>query len=125
MAEFSKVMHEWRRLCKSYSGCVQCVLWSKCPTPSRDYWPIEDYVSIEKTIMAWAAEHPEPIYPTWLKFVKCHKAEGRIEETDGEFVLWMAETQIPADMAEKLGIEPENIFCQGHSCPQQTVVCGD
>jgi hypothetical protein len=78
-------------------------------------------VRIEKTVMDWAAEHPEPVYPTWIEWLKSmgvvpymtglvvtrdaangHFHEGHVNITAN------ALEAIPADIAEKLGIDPIN-----------------
>lgn len=53
--------------------------------------------------MAWAAEHPEPVYPTWIDVLILY---GVTDET-GYNYLDSAYNHIPADIAEKLGIEPK------------------
>jgi hypothetical protein len=65
-------------------------------------------------VAAWAAEHPEPVYPTfgeWLekqgivKLVNCDRYEK-----DGRKVYMLLESvenQIPDNIAQKLGIEPK------------------
>ena len=115
IVEFVEVMKQWRRMCKAQDDTI-CGACSSCPMGDdgksctavyEDEFEAVDFAHIEQTVTEWAAEHPEPKYPTWLEFVKCKKSEGRIEETDNDFVKWMAETPIPADIAEKLGIEPK------------------
>lgn len=110
MAEFETVMHEMKRMCDAFNNkdeCWKCPLSSNsvCGTPSN-----MDYEAIRKgeaAIMAWAAEHPEPTYPTWYAWLKdmgltFHDAESS----------WIGFTErihhpIPAEIAEKLGIEPK------------------
>lgn len=72
---------------------------------------------MEKNIMQWAAEHPEPVYPTWAEWQAKNFPEGAayiclLNFTDrkvcdewGSCVECRAEP-IPADIAEKLGIKP-------------------
>lgn len=75
--------------------------------------------ALEKTIMKWAAEHPEPIYPTWKEWQKANfpDAEGnmcptafgamsQIECNDFEFSCEECmNCRIPADIAAKLGVK--------------------
>ena len=69
-----------------------------------------DISIIEIRVMAWAAEHPDPVYPTWGEWlesfgvVEITKAKDRIIK-----VMMKPEllNSIPADIAEKLGIEPK------------------
>lgn len=99
MAEFQKVMHEWKRMCAATSFCEVCPLkdekcWATSPANM-----VGDSKSIEAIIMAWAAEHPEPVYPTWGTWLA--KVTGQV--LDGDLLY----SPIPADLAQKLGIKPE------------------
>lgn len=99
MAEFQQVMKQWRRMCdKNQTDCMR--LCSICANPvcgELRNASNEDIHKAEDAIMAWAAEHPKPVYPTWYEFLtkRYHKA-------------WEAVgcDSIPADIAEKLWIEP-------------------
>lgn len=112
MAEFTEVMRQINRLCSHYQDCV----YSCCPL-SNDCGTIGDYSSnakqamrIEKTVMEWAAEHPEPAYPTWEQYlVDLMTADMMANKTDNPNSVenYMRKTPIPADIAEKLGIEPK------------------
>lgn len=126
MAEFTKVAHEWVRMCKAYSDAGDCM---KCPMVTN---PIcgcmsdgngasdKEISKAESDIMSWAAEHPEPVYPTWASFLAEHCGApkeicfGYItypDETYGvtpeTYVQWVMTERIPEDMARKLGIEPK------------------
>lgn len=112
MAEFSEVMRQWSRLCGRHNDMMYC---EGCPLDASKTCGIvsdlrmEDIKDAEKTIMAWAAEHPEPVYPTWWKYM-C--MIGVIPNTLGDKTLGevavdrLMNTEIPADIAEKLGIKP-------------------
>lgn len=102
MAEFQEVMRQWVRARKATASNLDGNVLS--------VYPLEDYddrliADIEKNVMAWAAEHPEPVYETWLEFIKRFETGGR--KSDDDFIYWMAITSIPADIAQKLGIEPK------------------
>jgi hypothetical protein len=109
-------MKDWRRMCetiqsqnqqKSNSGwCSGCPLQWDCviDTGIKDYTD-NAFAIIEKRIRSWAAEHPEPVYPTWLEFVKAYET-GK-PKSDPDFIYWMGTSSIPADLAQKLGIEPK------------------
>jgi hypothetical protein len=58
----------------------------------------------EKVIAKWAAENPEPVYPTWVEWLAANKVIVPIELWDAFKV---SSQPIPADIAEKLGIEPK------------------
>lgn len=106
MAKFQDVIHNWKRMCKHYwhgdedvdcsLECPLCEVW--CPMmdiPIKDVNQIETD-RLESTVMAWAEEHPEPKYPTWLDWIS--------KLTGGAVVI--LSQPIPADIAEKLGVEP-------------------
>lgn len=123
MAEFQEVMKQWRRFCKSHSNCGECEFDGKgiCGEAHLSSVPCSD---IELRIMSWAAEHPV-VYPTWGEWLmeqmviaermrpKYDYTNGKhtdeLERT-GEYIAIDSEMkkQIPADFAEKLGIEPKN-----------------
>ena len=107
MAEFREVMAQFARLCDYYSqnGCHGCPVDEEgfncaCKKQGCSKSSAED---LEAIIMSWAAEHPEPVYPTWIDVMKMY---GVTDET-GYCYLDSAYKPIPADIAEKLGIEPK------------------
>ncbi len=68
--------------------------------------------------MSWAAEHPEPVYPTWGEWlisvgaarkiptgIPFELPDRRIVDPPWETVV-DTNTHIPADIAQKLGIKP-------------------
>lgn len=70
MAEFQEVMRQLKRMCSSYgtrcTGCVignddECCLYIKAPNS----WEDADTKDVEAKVMKRAAEHPEPVYPSW------------------------------------------------------------
>ena len=107
MAEFQEVLHQWRRLCDKHNLCNECPgaktsdKESICMLMSYDNRRTE--AEVEDIIMQWAAEHPEPVYPTWIDVLKLY---GVTDET-GYCYLDSAYKPIPADIAEKLEIEPK------------------
>lgn len=111
MAEFQDVMRQWGRYCKGYtenhnddcSGCPFEINGS-CNSYAKDNAQYAE--QIEKHIMAWAAEHPEPVYPTWGEWLQ---EIGVAEVGSGMLSIHpaTAEQPIPADIAQKLGIEPK------------------
>ena len=98
MAEFQNVMKQWRRFCKSHSNCGECEFDGRgiCGDAHLSDVPYSD---MELRIMAWAAEHPEPVYPTWAEYLM-HTYQ------DVSYARILGET-IPADIAEKLGVKPK------------------
>ena len=118
MAEFKDVMKQWRRFCKSHSNCGECEFDGKgiCGDAHMSDVPYSD---MELRIMAWAAEHPEPVYPTWFEVLEKFGVAGIIngepyyDSMDREIYLKQpaftpkAFDPIPADIAEKLGVKPK------------------
>lgn len=112
MSEFVQVMKDWRRMCRvmdkefGSESCAHCPL-DGCSAVYDEIDDSGDYAENERQIEAWAAEHPEPVYPTWWQFL----ADNGIlphELTPMELdpVCGILK-QIPADIAEKLGLNPK------------------
>lgn len=114
---------------KSNSGwCGGCPLQGYCviDTEIKDSTDNELAI-IEKRIQSWAAENPEPVYPTWGEWLEqqgiCFSSITHRNYVDGVSIPKVFEYQIegktafmcgdkvnepiPADMAQKLGIEPK------------------
>lgn len=120
MAEFQDVMKQWRRMCDKmreqgdWCQSAICPLGGKCQLPSTT-----DIAEVERVVMQWAAEHPEPVYPTWGEWlisvgaarkiptgIPFELLDGRIVDLPWETVVDV-NTPIPADTAQKLGIKPK------------------
>lgn len=113
MAEFQEVMRQYKRMCRYYPACEECPLYNmyagcSCSRCIRDY-PDE----AERIIMDWAAEHPEPRYPTWKEWVDrdfpvklciCVRNFAYVECSATCEECW--NKPIPTDIAQKLGINP-------------------
>lgn len=108
MAEhsFQEVMRQYKRMCYG-KACSDCDFYKfkmslshqmACLRFLKEY-PVE----AEALVMNWAAEHPEPVYPTWIDVLKLY---GVTDET-GYTYLESAYKPIPDDIAQKLGIEPK------------------
>lgn len=70
MAEFSEVMRQARRMCKAHMSCQGCPLIKKnCWFVPKTEENLEVTEECERIIMQWAAEHPEPKYPTWCDWL--------------------------------------------------------
>lgn len=130
MAEFVEVMRHRKRMCDAPGSCAKCPL----NAPSLHLLTMcERYMTLkpeeaEKLIMAWAAEHPEPKYPSWNEawkqlFPKAYLNNSTLFDTVNapclQHFLPMPDCKcpdggcaecldrpIPADIAEKLGIKP-------------------
>ena len=112
MAEFQEVMRQRKRMCDSNKRCSECALdriGIRC-----NYYPVDKLEQIERIIMEWAAEHPEPRYPTWNEWYqeclpdapfKCRRAFMNIS-CGIRYCDECLSEPIPADIAKKLGIQP-------------------
>lgn len=123
MAEFQTVIQEAARICREHAGCGNCPL-REMVNMADIYCPIPNVrklnaAKVEAAVMDWAAEHPEPRYPSWHEAWKqlfpdgqgspCPSAYGMRYEPE-----WCGSDDckrckyrpIPADIAEKLGIKP-------------------
>lgn len=122
MAEFSEVMRQAQRMCdhrrKRGLTCIDCDAMHICGFKIWDVG-LDTLCADADAVMAWAAEHPEPKYPTWVEWLmKCgvlmptmdtdivFAEDGKHLVTGVRFTL-KAYEPIPADIAEKLGIEPK------------------
>lgn len=122
MAEFIQVMKDWARMCASMQGGIaKC---DNCPLLKLlcQYKPNEnvDLAGAEKIIEKWAEDNPEPVYPTWIKWLKEVGAFSSVdvpdhissscEIPDDWFrVILSLFSNIPADIAERLGLKPKEV----------------
>lgn len=99
MAEFQEVIKEWERMCNT-TQCLKCGFYKAVgANVDRCKQFIADHpTKAEEIIMAWSAEHPEPVYPTWYEFL------GDIYPASWDLI---ANKRVPADIAQKLGLEPK------------------
>ena len=105
MADFVTVMSQFMRLCDSYENCDNCPVCQagfNCACDNQGYSKT-GAAELEYIIMAWVAEHPERVYPTWEEWLS---DKYNLAYND-DFRLAMSREHIPADIAEKLGIEPK------------------
>ena len=121
MINFTQTMHNWQRMCKYFDEHYQEDCCHVCPIHNCDaIWAMDettDWGKIEESINAWAAEHPEPKYPTWREYLKemglttstnvyfsSENGAGiRINDTLNE----NADCPIPAEIAVALKLEPK------------------
>lgn len=129
MAEFKNVHRNMVRMCDAMraedNGCAPCPLDGIC---AKFITLSEDAIAtIERVVTEWAAEHPEPVYPSWEEGWKQLFPEADIRHTlcpevfgdkykcdwcqgssyDDNYSCDMClERPMPAEVAEKLGIKP-------------------
>ena len=108
---FEETMREWRRMCdtETKEGEASC---GECPFEDRDgmcgYIFDLDPTKFEEMaglIKHWSDTHPKVQYPTWGDwFLK----RGQVAVTSNGYCHWgdLLNTPIPAEIAEKLGVDP-------------------
>lgn len=118
MAEFENVMAAFTGMCKHMNReCIErnCPLALKgfCEKPVY-YYTREDIQEVEEIITKWVAEHPEPEYPTWAEYLNSIGvtiSDRPFPAPNIPVYVYQAGAKmfepIPADIAEKLGIEPK------------------
>ena len=107
--EFTEVFKNAQRMCKYYEfECGNCPLCCNngCSLPP---WKGKAGDEIERRVMDWATEHPEPQYPTWWEWLA---DKGIVPaEVKASVAYELNKTglvnPIPTDIAEKLGLKPK------------------
>lgn len=109
-ADFGEVVRQWRRMCVTIGGesCGGCTLFQKEGSSNclSVYEGDIDCDLVESVVMAWAKEHPEPVYPQWWQYLSDigvlpnELTPSQIEPIRGIL------KSMPADIARKLGLEP-------------------
>lgn len=115
MAEFQEVCKQWRRMCAHESEdypCADCKMYSSVDVSVCRRIPDKDKAKIiEGFVMQWAAEHPEPVYPTWAEWLVDSgvfpQKMSTIPSVAFDTIRDCLSVKIPADIARKLGIEPK------------------
>lgn len=115
MAEhsFQEVMKQVYRMCRAHSDCKNCPLdiMNCCGNIGSHCCEPLQAERIERATMQWAEEHPEPVYETWFEYLLRIGVIPEIAPADGLYqciVERIKHKPIPADIAEKLGLEPKN-----------------
>lgn len=120
MAEFAEVIKQAQRMCNEMS-CEDCPLedvLEACPIGDTSF--NAGLASMEKLVMDWAAQNPEPKYPTWFCWQNdvfrnhgleiCPKSFGvdcpYNNVPTGHECDICRNRPIPAYIAEKLGVKP-------------------
>lgn len=124
MSDFAKTMMDWKRLCDSMDKKYSDDCCKNCPLHGFDCGGIfempenTDWRLLQEKVDAWAAENPEPQYPTWAEWLierGLAEYKGMVfheYREDGNYVTKFeavlskaAYNPIPADIAEKLGLK--------------------
>ena len=126
MAEYNEVIKQFKRMCRytNRSGLPQdCPLYCKghgCNISHCRMLAFDDK-KFADLVAKWAAEHPEQKYPTWAEWLESvHVLTNNKSVTykDGNEIYGAKYYQsailntkfyqpIPADIAQKLGIQPK------------------
>ena len=110
MAEFSEVMKQLARMTNACNGkCDECPLDNSaiCIGP----WcagNTEGIAEAERIVMQWAAEHPEPVYPSWGDYL-CEIGLINVYMSKKEVIDRLFFNTIPPDTVEKLGWQPKEV----------------
>lgn len=114
MAEFVEVIGHVRRICDTYDVCGGCPL-NEGGCLAKFTGDSIDTEQIEKIVMDWAKEHPEPVYPSWKKGWKQLFPDGGVACPSAMFDSHLpctgdctqcTESPMSPHIAEKLGIKP-------------------
>ena len=107
MAEYVEVMKQKKRMCNS-TLCCKCNIFylSGENIGNCTQFILNNPSKAEKIIMSWAAEHPEPVYPSFAKYLEQFGINIRRDGTlEADF--FKANEPMGADIAQMLGIEPK------------------
>lgn len=117
MAEYINTIKEFKRMCKYYNGAckpayVDCPLyeWGKgCNISHCRLIAFDQPEHFVGTVVRWADEHPEPVYPEWYTWLASMDVVP--EKVPRDVASMLADIgllrQIPAHTAQRLGIEPK------------------
>ena len=104
MAEFQTVIKQFKRLCNSADrDCRKCGL-NDINCSIADI--VNNSIEFEKRVMLWAAEHPEPVYPTWAEYL----TSIGVYPKGWKMYQMPLKSEIPTDIAQKLGLEPKEKY---------------
>lgn len=99
---------------RNYDSCSGCPLEDCSCLPI--YYDVNygksdtDYAFVEREVSAWAAENPEPVYPTWGEWL-IKQGVLKAGTTTMHGITWQPVGDnlfepIPANIAEKLDLKP-------------------
>lgn len=121
MSDFVQTMKDWKRMCETMANCDDCPMYGiKCWAAQPDELE-EDFNGRENVIVKWAAENPEPVYPTWEEWLQSvgvmESSEGLLRRIKCQLLIdGIPAHAVPtskvlqpmdADIAQKLGIKPK------------------
>ena len=98
MAEFKYIMQQLRRA-RFENNLEDSPLFRHSAKETTD----DRIDQCEQEVLIWAKEHPEPMYPTWYRWLI---TVGAINRSEDLFV--DLQKEIPKDIAEAHNIKPIN-----------------
>lgn len=104
MAEYKEVIHNIKRICERRKNqCDTCMLGLEaCPNNARfDTTDEKEFDRLEKIVMEWAKNNPEPTYPSYLEVF------GWAHTISWSEIKEIITKPIPEDIVQKLGIKPK------------------
>ena len=111
---FQEVMKQWKRMCIDADKGPDTLKCGNCRMEKIRLCGFEildtndeEIQNAERVIVSWAAEHPEPVYPTWGEWLMSIGVISGLFPKGAIDALGNLKHPIPADIAEKLGIEPK------------------
>lgn len=121
MAEFTEVMMQAHRMCAMQKRCEECPGWDVKESFCRiSCVALSDFCVLEQNVLTWAAEHPEPVYPSWVEaweqlipgavdyLCPAHFGEKYRNKQCSKTACRVCKREpMPAEIAEKLGIKPK------------------
>ena len=111
MAEFSEVMRQYYRMCDGHSCTSSCPMKDDttqfCETMGQIVTD-KGAEKVERIILDWAEEHPEPVYPTWKNYFASLYGQNYGLYGDKQLsISRLCDEQVPPEIAQKLGLEPK------------------
>ena len=95
MAEFQEVIKHWGRMLDAHRHGESIAIEASVPADA-----FKDAKLVEEIVMAWAAEHPEPVYPAWRDWLRDLYGNPQMTMTD------ILESPIDPEIAKRLNIVP-------------------
>ena len=117
MAEFLQIMKNWQRMCHSFKSCSTCPLydengWAHVLCSEGGIRSSKPEI-VEAVVTKWAEENQEPVYPTWGEWLVEIGVFPMVMSTNPtkalDTICNSVCQPIPADIAQKLGIEPKGV----------------
>ena len=97
MAEFGEVIKQFNRMChrENCATTTGCPMYPSCNIGQCRKIAFERQAEFETRVIKWAADHPEPNYPTWYEWLRDMGAWNYLGD------------HMPPDIAQKFGVKPK------------------